>query len=119
MWTPTKHNPADIATRFKQGFEDSFKQLADHYPFRSGPAHLTNGVPSAIKNGHLIPITELAFDNTAKREAKTQLADTSGDGSQFQNSISASEMILIVATEGEHQHSQTPDQVLLCTQDQQ
>ena len=43
FYIPTSKNPADLATKFRAGFEDAYLQLADGQPFRVGPDFMAKG----------------------------------------------------------------------------
>ena len=44
FYIPSAHNPADIATKIRAGFENAYKQLGDGQPFRIGPSFMSKGL---------------------------------------------------------------------------
>ena len=125
FYIPTSKNPADLATKFRAGFEDAYLQLADGQPFRVGPDFMAKGLQAAIDEKLITNITEMSFELQAKRAARNQLLDPGADGVQATDVITPSEMVFLAAIgdipaeDMTHQviqyHHDNTTSVLLCT----
>ena len=118
FYIPTAHNPADMATKFRAGFEDSYKQLGDGQPFRVGPGFMSKGLQAAIDDGD---ITNMSLTLEAKRAARNQLLDPGADGAQA-DTMTPAEMIFLAATAEiptNQEVNYNSDPILLCTEKEQ
>ena len=97
FYIPTSKNPADLATKFRAGFEDAYLQLADGQPFRVGPDFMAKGLQAAIDEKLITNITEMSFELQAKRAAGNQLLDPGADGVQATDVITPSELVFLAA----------------------
>ena len=122
FYIPTAHNPADMATKFRAGFEDSYKQLGDGQPFRVGPGFMSKGLQAAIDDGDITNITNMSLTLEAKRAARNQLLDPGADGAQATDTMTPAEMIFLAATAEiptNQEVNYNSDPILLCTEKEQ
>ena len=121
FYIPSAQNPADIATKFRAGFENAYKQLGDGQPFRVGPNFMSKGLQTAIEDGDITNITKMTLSLETKRAARNQLIDPGADETHPSDVVTPAEVAFITATQDlpTHEGVDSTEAVLLCTDNEQ